>query len=34
MGVVLALRDIVDAIESQSNESEAYLDPETGGLFK
>ena len=27
MGVVLSLRDIVDAIDSQSNESEAYLDP-------
>ncbi len=34
MGVVLALRDIVDAIESQSNEGEAYLDPETGEIIQ
>lgn len=34
MGVVLALRDIVDAIESQSNEGEAYLDPETGEIVQ
>lgn len=33
MGVVLALRDIVDAIESQSNEGEAYLDPDTGEII-
>jgi hypothetical protein len=33
MGVVLSLRDIVDAIDSQSNESEAYLDPETGEII-
>lgn len=32
MGVVLSLRDIVDAIESQSNEGEAYLDSETGEI--
>jgi hypothetical protein len=32
MGVVLSLRNIVDAIESQSDESEAYLDPETGEI--
>jgi hypothetical protein len=34
MGVVIALRDIVDAIESQSNEGEAYLDPETGEIVQ
>lgn len=34
MGVVLALRDIVDAIESQSNEGEAYLNPETGEIVQ
>lgn len=34
MGVVLALRDIVDAIESQSNEGEAYLDPDTGEIIQ
>ena len=34
MGVVLSLRDIADAIESQSNESEAYLDPETGEIVQ
>lgn len=34
MGVVLSLRDIVDAIESQSNEGEAYLDPETGEIVQ
>ncbi|MGZ7090730.1 MAG: UPF0158 family protein [Candidatus Angelobacter sp.] len=34
MGIVLALRDIVDAIESQSNEGEAYLDPETGEIVQ
>jgi hypothetical protein len=33
MGVVLSLRDIVDAIDSQSHESEAYLDPETGEII-
>jgi hypothetical protein len=33
MGVVLSLRDIVDAIDSQSNESEAYLDPKTGEII-
>jgi hypothetical protein len=33
MGVVLALRDIVDAIESQSNEGEAYLNPDTGEII-
>lgn len=32
MGVVLSLRDIVDAIDSQSNESEAYLDPAPGAF--
>jgi len=34
MGVVLSLRDIVDAIESQSNEGAAYLDPETGEIVQ
>jgi len=34
MGVVLSLRDIVDAIESQSNEGETYLDPETGEIVQ
>jgi len=34
MAVVLSLRDIVDAIESQSNEGEAYLDPETGEIVQ
>ena len=34
MGVVVALRDVVDAIESQSNEGEAYLDPETGEIVQ
>jgi hypothetical protein len=33
MGVVLSLRDIVDAIESQSNEGEAYLNPDTGEII-
>jgi hypothetical protein len=33
MGVVLALRDIVDAIESQDNEGEAYLNPDTGEII-
>lgn len=32
MGIVISLREIVDAIESQSDESEAYLDPETGEI--
>jgi hypothetical protein len=34
MGVVLSLRDIVDAIESQSNEGAAYLNPETGEIVQ
>ena len=34
MGVVLALRDVIDAIESQSNEGEAYLGPETGEIVQ
>jgi hypothetical protein len=33
MGVVLALRDIVDAIESQDNEGEAYLNLDTGEII-
>src|SRR6185312_12634539 len=32
MGIVVSLRDIVDAIELQSDEGEAYLDPETGEI--
>jgi hypothetical protein len=32
MAVVIALRDIVDAIESQGNEGEAYLNPDTGEI--
>jgi Uncharacterised protein family (UPF0158) len=32
MGIVVSLRDIVDAIEFQTNESEAYLNPETGEI--
>lgn len=34
MGIVVSLRDIVDAIESQSNEGEAYLNPETGEIVQ
>jgi hypothetical protein len=34
MNVVIALRDIVDAIESQSNEGAAYLNPETGEIVQ
>ncbi|HET8889105.1 MAG TPA: UPF0158 family protein [Candidatus Angelobacter sp.] len=34
MGVVLSLRDIVEAIESQSNEGAAYLNPETGEIVQ
>lgn len=34
MSVVVSLRDIVDAIESQSNESEAYLNPDTGEIVQ
>jgi len=33
MGVVLSLRDIVDAIESQNDQSEYYLNPETGEII-
>jgi hypothetical protein len=33
MGVVLSLRDIVDAIESQMDQSNAYLDPKTGEII-
>jgi hypothetical protein len=29
MGVILSVRDIADAIESQSNEGAAYVNPET-----
>ena len=32
MGIVVSLHDIVDAIEFQTNESEAYLNPETGEI--
>ena len=32
MGVIVSLRDIVDAIELQSNEGETYLNPETGEI--
>jgi Uncharacterised protein family (UPF0158) len=32
MGVVLSLRDIVDAIDSQNDQSEYYLNPETGEI--
>lgn len=32
MGIVLSLRDVVDAIESQANEGAAYLNPETGEI--
>jgi len=34
MSVILSLRDIVDAIESQSNEGAAYLNPETGEIVQ
>jgi hypothetical protein len=34
MPVVLSLSEIVDAIESQSNEGGAYLDPETGEIVQ
>lgn len=34
MSVVLSLRDIVDAIESQSNQGAAYLNPETGEIVQ
>ena len=34
MSVVIALRDIADAIESQSNEGAAYLNPETGEIVQ
>jgi Uncharacterised protein family (UPF0158) len=34
MGIVLSLRDIVDAIESQCNEGAAYLNPETGEIVQ
>jgi hypothetical protein len=34
MSVILSLRDIADAIESQSNEGAAYLDPETGEIVQ
>jgi hypothetical protein len=32
MAVVISLREVVDGIELQSDESEAYLDPETGEI--
>jgi uncharacterized protein UPF0158 len=34
MGIVLSLRDIVEAIELQSNEGAAYLNPETGEIVQ
>ena len=34
MSVVLSLRDIVEAIELQSNEGAAYLNPETGEIVQ
>ncbi|MGB8129465.1 MAG: UPF0158 family protein [Candidatus Angelobacter sp.] len=34
MSVVIALRDIADAIESQSDEGAAYLNPETGEIVQ
>lgn len=34
MGVVVSLRDIVEAIELQSNEGSAYLNPETGEIVQ
>lgn len=32
MGPVIPLREVVEAIELQSEESQAYLDPETGEI--
>lgn len=32
MAVVISLREVVDGIELQSDECEAYLDPETGEI--
>ncbi|HEX4603505.1 MAG TPA: UPF0158 family protein [Candidatus Angelobacter sp.] len=32
MGVVISLSEIVEAIETQSNDGEAYLDPDTGEI--
>jgi hypothetical protein len=32
MSIVVSLRDVVEAIELQSNEGEAYLNPETGEI--
>jgi uncharacterized protein UPF0158 len=34
MSVLLSLRDIVEAIELQSNEGAAYLNPETGEIVQ
>jgi hypothetical protein len=34
MGIILSLRDIADAIESQSNEGAAYVNPETGEIVQ
>src|SRR5579864_5467021 len=34
MAIILSLRDIADAIESQSNEGAAYLNPETGEIVQ
>jgi len=34
MSVILSVRDIVDAIEAQSNEGAAYLNPETGEIVQ
>jgi hypothetical protein len=34
MSVVLSLRDIVEAIELQSNEGAVYLNPETGEIVQ
>jgi hypothetical protein len=34
MPVVISLSDIVDAIETQTNEGEAYLNPDTGEIVQ
>jgi hypothetical protein len=34
MGIILSLRDIADAIESQNNEGAAYVNPETGEIVQ
>lgn len=33
MAVVISLKDVIDAIEMQTDDSETYLDPETGELI-